>query len=111
MPGRLPQLHDGHSPIALQNAFHDALEAMEAASQRLDEEIVWVEGAPFAVMEVVAAMRGCTDLVPLRTRDVVDVLRRRMEGAPAPAKLDSYSGCAALAQGYWELKQSRPAHA
>jgi hypothetical protein len=99
---RLPVLHDGHASIILQNAFHDALETIEADPRAIEEQYVAVEGSAFAVRDVIASMLGCTDLVARRTRDVLEVLIARTGSTPAAGKLESYGDCARFAKRYCE---------
>lgn len=100
MPMKLPALHDGHSPITLQQAFHEALEAIETSPDAIHRHRVSVEGRCFPVTEVVSAMRDCTDLVPMRTSDVLAVLARRLD-APAPTgRTHTYGDWAGLVQRY-----------
>lgn len=70
----LPDLFEGHAPITLQNAFHDALEALEEWKEGSDEPLVPVDGFNAPISHVFARMSGCTDLLPLRTRDVLETI-------------------------------------
>ena len=63
----LPDLHQGHAPITLQNAFHDALERFEEWQPDRNEPAVAVEGPCVPISSVFQKMLDCTDLLPLRT--------------------------------------------
>lgn len=77
----LPDLHDGHAPIALHHAFHDALERLESWVEGEPEPLVSIDGGLFPATAVLARMTGCTDLVPLRTRDVLRAVTQATPGA------------------------------
>ena len=98
MLAKLPALHEGHSPIVLQNAFHDAVEAIEAHAGSLDEASVIMDGSAVPVAKVIEAMLVCTDLVPIRTRGVLEVLAGRL--GPEPHGLDTFGSGARLALHY-----------
>ncbi|MDK1374042.1 MULTISPECIES: hypothetical protein [unclassified Sinorhizobium] len=68
----LPELYEGHAPITLQNAFHDALEALEEWEEGNEEPVVAVEGRGVPISRIFAHMSACGDLLPLRTRDVLE---------------------------------------
>ncbi|MDX8482353.1 hypothetical protein RFN28_28415 [Mesorhizobium sp. VK24D] len=70
----LPGLFEGHAPITLQNAFHDALEALEEWRESEDEPFVKIHDIPVQISDVFVRMSGCTDLLPLRTRDVLGAI-------------------------------------
>ncbi|WP_269932799.1 hypothetical protein [Aminobacter sp. HY435] len=70
----LPELYEGHAPITLQNAFHDALEALEEWKEGNEEPLVAVEALNVPISHVFARMSACTDLLPLRTRDVLETI-------------------------------------
>jgi hypothetical protein len=68
----LPELYEGHAPITLQNAFHDALEGLEEWKEGSEEPRVVVDGVIVPISHVLVGMSACTDLVPLRTRGVLE---------------------------------------
>ncbi len=70
----LPELYEGHAPITLHNAFHDALEALEEWEDGNEEPLVAVEGCNVLISRIFAHMSACTDLLPLRTRDVLEII-------------------------------------
>ncbi|PSJ64925.1 hypothetical protein [Kumtagia ephedrae] len=92
----LPGLHLGHAPIALHHAFHETMEALETWAPGEPEPPVFVDGRRFAATAVLAGMIDCTDLVPLRTRDVLQVLARSMPSGPTVESGDTYGRWAAL---------------
>ena len=71
MPALLPPLYQGHAPIMLHQAFHDALEAYEEWRLDAPEPCVEVEGRSVAISAVFGRMRSCTDLIPVRTLDAL----------------------------------------
>lgn len=70
----LPELYDGHAPITLQNAFHDALEAFEEWEEGNEEPLVAVEGRAVPISYIFAHMGACTDQLPLKTRAVFETI-------------------------------------
>ena len=70
----LPDLHQGHAPVTLHLAFHEAVELFEEWSEAAEEPAVSVEGNAIPISDVFAKMLGCTDLMPLRTRDVLNAI-------------------------------------
>lgn len=70
----LPELYEGHAPITVQNAFHDALEALEEWKEGNEEPRVPVDGFNVPISHIFARMSTCTDLLPLRTRDVLETI-------------------------------------
>jgi hypothetical protein len=72
----LPELHDGHAPIALQVAFEDALYAVDDWDAAHDaahrEPRVPFERASYPVSEIFDHMLDCTDILPARLVDQVD---------------------------------------
>lgn len=70
----LPDLFEGHAPITLQRAFHDALEALEEWGAGSEEPRVPVDSLNVPISHVFAGMNACTDLMPVRTRGVLDAI-------------------------------------
>lgn len=60
----LPELHDGHAPIMLQQLFRDALEAYDDWGQGALVPMVEFQGERFSIAEVFDHMRFCTDILP-----------------------------------------------
>lgn len=71
MPTLLPPLYEGHAPIILHQAFHDALEAFEGWAVGAPEPSIHFEGSPVFISAVFGRMRTCTDILPIRTLDAV----------------------------------------
>lgn len=86
MQNVLPELYEGHAPITLQIAFHDALEALEEWEDGIKEPSVAVEGWHFPISRIFAHMSVCTDLLPSRTRDVLEIIFNK-GSVPAPGGL------------------------
>ncbi|RUT99379.1 hypothetical protein EOD23_25205 [Mesorhizobium sp. USDA-HM6] len=69
-----PELFEGHAPITLQNAFHEALEALEEWSEKADEPLIPIHGVAMPISSVFVRMSDCTDLMPLRTQGVLEAI-------------------------------------
>ena len=71
-----PDLFEGHAPITLQNAFHEALEALEewGGKDKDEEPLVPIHGVAMPISSVFVRMRECTDLMPLRTQGVLEAI-------------------------------------
>ncbi len=81
MPKVLYDLHQGHAPITLHQAFQDATDTLEGDGDA-QEPAVFVEGCAVPVTAVFGALLECTDLMPFRTRESVNVvLAEAREGA------------------------------
>lgn len=81
MPKVLYDLHQGHAPITLHQAFQDAMDTLEGDGDT-QEPAVFVEGCAVQVSAVFGAMLECTDLMPFRIRESVNVvLAAAREGA------------------------------
>jgi hypothetical protein len=106
LPAKLPALHDGHASLILQNAFHDALEIIEEVP-RTHNGVVRIDSDTFNVDEIIALMLGCTDLLPMRTRDLLRALAAGMAESPPVADVVSYSDCARIVQHYREIMLAR----
>jgi hypothetical protein len=78
----LPNLFEGHAPITLQNAFHEALDALDSWQAGAEEPLVTVDGCTVPISHVFARMSGCTDLMPRRTRTLLETIA---SGTPAQA--------------------------
>lgn len=72
MDNVLPELFEGHAPITLQNAFHDALEALEGWMPGEGEPAVALGERALPVSRLFTVMTQCTDLLPRRTLAVLE---------------------------------------
>ena len=80
----LPDLHEGHAPITLQQLFGNALEALDAWEDERDEPMVIFEDQIVPIGTVFERMRDCTDILPRTMADIVtDTLTRAPESAEA----------------------------
>jgi hypothetical protein len=70
----LPDLFEGHASITLQNAFYDALEALEEWGDRGDEPLISVNGVDVPISEFLRTMGTCTDMIPHRTLSVLEAI-------------------------------------
>jgi hypothetical protein len=80
----LPDLHEGHAPITLQQLFGNALEALDAWEDERAEPMVIFEDQIVPIGTVFERMRDCTDILPRTMADIVtDTLARAPESAEA----------------------------
>jgi hypothetical protein len=98
----LPDLDQGHAPITLHHAFHDALELFEDWPDEAGEPAVYVEGKTVPISLVFAQMVGCTDLMPRRTKDVLAAIASSAAGTAGAEGGDIYSRGARLMLSFWE---------
>ncbi|ABQ62797.1 hypothetical protein C010_03022 [Brucella ovis 80/125] len=68
----LPPLHDGHAPIYLHHAFHEAVDACEDWPLDSAEPVVQVNGKITRISVVFRRLWNCTDTVP---RDTLEALK------------------------------------
>lgn len=82
----LPDLHEGHAPITLQQLFGDALEALEAWEDERAEPKVVYEDRLVPIGIVFESMKDCTDLLPHVLADIVaGTLARNPAAVEAPS--------------------------
>ncbi|UNK39317.1 hypothetical protein MNR02_06325 [Shinella sp. H4-D48] len=67
----LPDLHEGHAPITLQQLFGDALEAFDSWEDERAEPTVIYEDQLLPIGIVFENMRDCTDILPRTLVDIV----------------------------------------
>ncbi|WP_247644317.1 hypothetical protein [Brucella sp. BCCN 84-3] len=67
-----PPLHDGHAPIYLHHAFHEAVDACEDWPLDSAEPVVQVNGKITRISVVFRRLWNCTDTVP---RDTLEALK------------------------------------
>ena len=80
----LPDLHEGHAPITLQQLFGAALEAFDAWEDESAEPMVIHEDQIFPIGVVFESMRDCTDILPRTLADIVtDTLVRNPSAVEA----------------------------
>jgi hypothetical protein len=100
----LPDLHEGHAPITLQQAFGDALEAFDAWEDERAEPMVIYEDKIVPIGIVFESMRDCTDILPRTMADLVaDTLARNP--AAANAQIVTFSDAARLATALVEQRR------
>ena len=81
----LPDLHEGHAPITLQQLFGDALDAFDGWEDERAEPMVIYEDHVVPIGTVFESMRECTDILPRTMADIVaDTLVRNPATAEAP---------------------------
>ena len=78
----LPDLHEGHAPITLQQLFGDALEAFDGWEDERAEPIVIHEDQALPIGLVFAHMRDCTDILPRTLSDIAAAALSRNPAAP-----------------------------
>lgn len=71
MSSLLPPLHDGHAPIYLHHAFHDAVDAYEDWTSESVEPSVQVNGKVTRISVIFRRLWNCTDMVPRHTLDAL----------------------------------------
>lgn len=81
----LPDLHEGHAPITLQQLFGDALEAFDAWEDERAEPAVIYEDRLVPIGTVFERMRACTDLLP---HTLVAILSDKLPPDPAGAAVE-----------------------
>lgn len=74
MENALPDLYEGHAPITLQNAFHDALEALEGWLPGEREPGIFVTGFEIPLVRILSVMVHCTDIMPRRTLSILEAI-------------------------------------
>ena len=67
----LPDLHEGHAPITLQQLFGNALEALDAWEDERAEPMVIFEDQIVPIGTVFERMHDCTDILPRTMADIV----------------------------------------
>jgi len=100
----LPDLHEGHAPITLQQLFGDALEAFDAWEDERAEPTVIYEDRLLPISTVFDSMRGCTDILP---RVMADILADKLADNPAAAEAEilTFSDAAAIAVALVEQRR------
>lgn len=73
----LPDLHEGHAPITLQQLFGDALEAFDSWEDERAEPMVIYEDHVVPISAVFERMRDCTDLLP---RTMTEIIAGKLAG-------------------------------
>ena len=92
----LPDLHEGHAPITLQQLFGDALEAFDSWEDERAEPMVIHEDSLIPIGMVFDSMRDCTDLLPRALADIVgDTLAR--DPAAAGSTIATFGDAARIA--------------
>ncbi len=100
----LPDLHEGHAPITLQQLFGDALEAFDAWEDERAEPMVIYEDHIVPIGTVFESMRDCTDILPRTMADIVaDTLARNP--ATAQAEIVSFGDAARIATALTEQRR------
>jgi hypothetical protein len=100
----LPDLHEGHAPITLQQVFGDALEAFDAWEDERAEPMVIYEDQIVPIGIVFESMRECTDILPRTMAEIVaDTLARNP--ATADADILTFGDAARLAVALVEQRR------
>ncbi|MFE0019356.1 hypothetical protein ACFWXH_31250 [Mesorhizobium sp. NPDC059054] len=99
MPKVLYDLHQGHAPITLHQAFQDATDTLEGDGDT-QEPAVFVEGCAVPVTTIFGAMLECTDLMPFRTRESVNVVLAAARESASTDSGDIYARGARLMLSY-----------
>ena len=100
----LPDLHEGHAPITLQQLFGEALEAFDAWEDERAEPMVIHEDQLIPISAVFESMRDCTDILPRTLADIVaDTLARNP--AAANAEIITFGDAARIAGALVEQRR------
>lgn len=92
----LPDLHEGHAPITLQQLFGDALEAFDSWEDERAEPMVIYEDQIIPIGAVFESMWNCTDILPRTMAEIVaDTLSRNP--ATTEVKIVTFGDAARLA--------------
>ncbi len=100
----LPDLHEGHAPITLQQLFGDALEAFDAWEDERAEPMVIFEDRVVPIGIVFDSMRDCTDLLP---RTMAEIVAETLARNPATADVEivTFADAARLATALVEQRR------
>ena len=96
----LPNLHEGHAPITLQQLYGDAIEAFDAWESERPEPSVIHEDRLVPIGIVFENMRGCTDILP---RTLADILTARL--TDTPVELVTFADAARIAGAMIEQRR------
>ena len=100
----LPDLHEGHAPITLQQLFGDALEALDAWEDERAEPMVIYEDKVVPIGIVFQSMQACTDILPHTLADIVaDTLSRNPSAAEA--EVATFGDAALLATAFVQQRR------
>ena len=100
----LPDLHEGHAPITLQQLFGDALEAFDSWEDERAEPMVIYEDHVVPIGTVFESMRDCTDILPRTMAEIVaETLARNP--ATAEAEIVTFADAARLATALVEQRR------
>ena len=100
----LPDLHEGHAPITLQQLFGDALEAFDSWEDGRAEPMVIYEDHIVAVGTVFESMRDCTDILPRTMAETVAGTIAR-HPATTEAEIVTFADAARLATALVEQRR------
>ncbi len=100
----LPDLHEGHAPITLQQLFGDALEAFDSWEDERAEPMVIFEDRVVPIGIVFDSMRDCTDLLP---RTMAEIVGETLARNPATADVEivTFADAARLATALVEQRR------
>jgi len=100
----LPDLHEGHAPITLQQLFGDALEAFDSWEDERAEPMVIFEDRVVPIGIVFVSMRDCTDLLP---RTMAEIVAETLARNPATADVEivTFADAARLATALVEQRR------
>lgn len=98
----LPDLHEGHAPITLQQLFGDALEAFDAWEDERAEPTVVYEDRLLPIGAVFESMLGCTDILP---HAMADILADKLGNDAAGTDILTFSDAARTAGAVVEQRR------
>lgn len=98
----LPDLHEGHAPITLQQLFGDALEAFDAWEDERAEPSVVHEDRLVPIGTVFERMRDCTDILP---HTLAAILSDKLPQDEAGAEIATFADAARIAGALVEQRR------
>ncbi len=100
----LPDLHEGHAPITLQQLFGDAMEAFDAWEDERAEPMVIYEDHIVPIGVVFESMHDCTDILPRTLADIATDALARNPAAPETA-IATFGDAARIATALTEQRR------
>lgn len=100
----LPDLHEGHAPITLQQLFGNALEALDAWEDERAEPMVIFEDQIVPIGTVFERMHDCTDILPRTMADIVTDTLTRAPGS-AETAIVTFGDAARIATAFTQQRR------
>lgn len=108
MPSLLPPLPDGHAPIYLHHAFHEAIDAYEDWQVDTAEPVVQVNGKVTRISVVFRRLWNCTDIVPRHTLEALkDIVPSALTHAERLKENSTFAEAAHVMRAALEWRKGR----